>query len=198
MRRTFLIAAVVLVAAGVGPSVASAAESSPESAHDLEAGASAFDFWIGEWDIRQQILKTDGSWHAFDAHTSVAPAIEGRALVEHWKGEVQFFWEGMTEPQTIEGLSVRAYDKKRGEWMIHWMDSRNPSFGNPYVGNFADGRGEFFREWSTPQGNRVGRIVFSDITPDSVRWELAVSSDDRKSWTTLWVMEMRRASGGPR
>ena len=93
----------------------------------------------------------------------------------------------------LEGLSVRAFDEQRGEWLIHWMDSRQPAFGSPYAGNFVDGRGEFFRGWSTPRGNRVGRIVFSNITPDSVHWELAVSSDGRKTWTTLWVMEMRRS-----
>jgi hypothetical protein len=198
MQRTLLIVAIALAASGAGLLVASAAEGSPEAAHESADQTRAFDFWIGEWDIRQQILKADGSWHSFDAHTSVAPALEGRALVEHWKGDVQFFWEGMTKPQTIEGLSVRAYDEKRGEWLIHWMDSRRPSFGDPYAGNFAGGRGDFFREWSTPQGNRVGRIVFSNISADSVRWELAVSSDNRKTWATLWVMEMRRSHGTPR
>ena len=72
------------------------------------------------------------------------------------------------------------------------MDSRKSRFDMPYVGAFVDGRGEFFREWETPQGKRMGRITFSDITTESVHWGLAISSDDGQTWTTIWVMDMER------
>ena len=97
---------------------------------------------------------------------------------------------GSVEP--MKGLSVRSYDPETGKWYIHWMDSRKPRFDTPYVGNFVDGRGEFFREWETPQGKRMGRITFSDITTESVHWGLAISSDDGQTWTTIWVMDMER------
>lgn len=154
--------------------------------------AHAFDFWIGDWRIEQQILRADGGWHELEASTSVAPTLDGCALVEHWQGDVQFFWEGMERPEPMRGLSVRAYDASSGTWRIHWMDTRTPRFDTPYVGGFAGNRGEFYREWETPQGRRVGRITFVNLAPDSVRWELAVSSDDRASWQTLWIMNMRR------
>lgn len=156
--------------------------------------ARQFDFWIGDWDIRQRILQQDGTWLELEASTSVSPALEGCALVEHWSGTVQFFWEGMTEPEPMEGLSVRAYDAEAGDWSIHWMDTRTPRFGEPYRGTFDGDRGEFFRSWETPQGPRTGRITFSDIAPDAVTWELAISADGGDSWTTLWIMEMRRAA----
>jgi hypothetical protein len=65
------------------------------------------------------------------------------------------------------------------------MDSRTPRFDTPYVGNFVGGQGEFFREWETPQGKRTGRITFSDITTDSVYWELAISSDEGHTFPGL-------------
>jgi hypothetical protein len=155
--------------------------------------ARAFDFWIGDWSIEQKILQQDGSWLKLGATTSVSRDLDGCAIVEHWDGSVQFFWEGMKGPERMKGLSVRAYDPRTGKWYIHWMDTRRSYFGNPYAGGFNQGRGEFFREWETPQGKRTGRIVFSDITDTSVHWELAISSDERATWTTLWVMEMHRS-----
>jgi len=155
-----------------------------------------FDFWIGDWIIRQKILRQDGTWLELDAKTSVSPALDGFALVEHWEGEVQFFWEGMQSVEPMKGLSVRSYDVQSGKWIIHWMDTRTPHFGASYTGNFSKGKGEFFREWETPQGKRMGRITFSDITPDSVYWELAISGDEGQTWSTIWMMDMSRGDTG--
>lgn len=154
--------------------------------------AREFDFWIGNWNIRQKILRQDGSWLELYAKTSVSPALDGCILIEHWEGNVQFFWEGMQSVEAMKGLSVRSYDPNTGKWFIYWMDSRTPHFGTPYTGNFREGTGEFFSEWETPQGQRMGRITFSDMTPDSVHWELAISSDEGQTWSTIWVMEMER------
>lgn len=170
--------------------------SARESSACSDPKARAFDFWIGEWDIRQEILRRDGTWIELPAQTSVATSLDGCALIEHWHGRVQFFWEGMQEPQEISGLSVRAYDPETAKWYIHWMDTRTPRFGTPYAGNFADGRGEFFREIETANGRRLGRITFSGIADDSVHWDLAVSADQGKTWRTLWKMAMRRAARG--
>lgn len=156
------------------------------------AGARAFDFWIGEWEISQRILRQDGSWIELPARTSVRAALDGCALVEQWSGEVLFFWEGMKTAEPMKGFSVRAYDPRAGHWNIHWMDTRTARFGNPYVGTFVDGRGEFFRDWETPQGPRVGRITFVEAGANAVTWALAVSTDDRRTWQTIWTMAMRR------
>jgi hypothetical protein len=157
--------------------------------------ARQFDFWIGTWKIEQKILRKDGSWLTLHATTSVSPAIDSNALVEHWEGDVEFFWEGMSGPEHMTGLSVRSFDAHTAKWQIYWMDSRHPQFGAPYVGAFASGKGEFTREWETAQGKRRGRITFSDITNDSVHWDLAVSSDTGMTWKTLWIMEMKKANG---
>jgi hypothetical protein len=158
------------------------------------AAVHAFDFWIGDWNIQQKILQEDGSWLTFEAETSVTQTLDGLALVEHWKGKVQFFWEGMQQPEFIEGLSVRAYDPKTRKWYIHWMDTRRPYFGPGYSGGFKNGRGEFFREWESPQGKQMGRITFSKISSNSVDWALAISKDEGKNWSTLWTMHMDRRS----
>jgi hypothetical protein len=155
--------------------------------------ARQFDFWLGKWQIHQKILNQDGSWLELPARTSVASALDGCALVEHWRGKVKFFWEGMKDVESMEGLSVRAYDAQSGKWRLHWMSSRTPRFGNAFEGNFHAGRGEFFSTRQEPRGKQLSRITFSNITKNSVHWDLAISNNDGKTWTTLWIMEMRRA-----
>ena len=174
-------------------SVLRGSSQSPPTTTCSGSEARAFDFWIGEWDITQKILRQDGSWLELPAGTSVTASLDGCALIEHWQGEVLFFWEGMKQPEPMKGLSVRAYDSESGTWNIHWMDTRAPRFGSPYVGTFKGGRGEFFREWETPQGPRVGRITFSEIRKDTVNWALAISTDERRTWQTIWTMAMRRS-----
>lgn len=184
LPRLALALCLLAAAAGAADSQTSQPCSAPE--------ARQFDFWLGEWDIRQSILRQDGSWLALPARTSVSSALDGCALVEHWEGDVLFFWEGMTEPRSRRGLSVRAYDAESGNWYIHWMDSGTPRFGSPFVGGFTVGRGEFVRESETPQGRRLTRITFSNATERSVDWELAVSGDGGTSWQPVWRMRMER------
>ena len=183
------IVAFIVIAGLLSAIVSSMAQSTAECGGPQ---ARAFDFWIGEWDIRQRILQEDGTYVELPAKTSVSVALDGCALIEHWEGEVEFFWEGMQEPESLKGLSVRAYDPRETKWLIHWMDTRSRRFDVPYVGEFVDGRGEFYRESETADGTRVDRITFSDISPDSLSWSLYVSTDGRQSWTTVWMMEMLR------
>jgi hypothetical protein len=159
--------------------------------------ARQFDFWIGTWDIRQSILRRDGSWLSLPARTSVRPALDGCALVEQWEGEVMFFWEGMTEPRRRSGLSVRAYDPETKQWYIHWMDTGATRFGPPFIGGFIDGRGQFVRETEAPDGKRLDRITFQDVTESSLDWELAVSADGGSSWQPVWRMRMERRAEVP-
>lgn len=104
-----LIAILFVTTAGVA--IGFGMQAGPNS----KSGARAFNFWIGEWNIRQEILQQDGTWLELPAHTSVAAALDGSALIEHWSGQVLFFWEGMTEPRAMKGLSVRAYDLQTGK-----------------------------------------------------------------------------------
>lgn len=154
--------------------------------------ASDFDFWIGDWTVRQRILGADGRWLEMDATTSVSRTPANCLITENWAGQVQFFWEGMVAPEQIWGYSVRVFDPSTAQWSIYWMDSRAPRFGTPHVGRFRVGRGEFFRRVDAADGVRLDRIVFSTTRPGIVDWELAVSSNDGSTWTQIWTMEMSR------
>jgi hypothetical protein len=169
----------------IAPSATSLAECSRPEYHQ-------FDFWIGQWDIKQKILKADGTWFEADAHTNVSPILDNCALMEEWQGDVFFFWEGMQKPERLKGFSVRAFDGKTNQWTISWMDTRHLRFSE-FEGNFHGRRGEFFRKrLNEEKKETITRITFSDITPASVHWDLAVSTDNGQSWKTLWIMQMTR------
>ena len=153
-----------------------------------------FDFWIGSWVIEQEIHAVDGSSERFEGRSDVRRAVDGCAIAEEWRGRVRFPWEGMTEPDSLYGLSVRSYDETAGAWRIHWMASRRPVFGTPFVGGFAAGVGTFTRRTAEVEGDSLlTRIVFDEVRAESVRWRLAVSVDGGETWRLLWTMRMRRA-----
>ncbi len=167
-----------------------AAPSDTSSCNSPEARQ--FDFWIGSWDINQKILRQDGSWIELKASTTVSPLLNGCALEEHWTGQVQFFWLGMTHPEEIKGFSLRYFDTSSGKWNIYWMDTQNPDLGKPFTGNFSEDKGEFYASRETKKGKQISRIVFSDIKEYSVHWDLSISNDDGKNWKAIWVMDMQR------
>jgi hypothetical protein len=105
---------------------------------------------------------------------------------------VKFFWAGMKHTKPLEGFSIRYYDIKDKKWHIRWMDNLNPTLGDGLTGNFRNGRGEFFHERNTGKGKQLSRITFSDITKNSFHWDLSISSDKGRTWTNIWIMEMKR------
>ena len=165
-----------------------------DSSYCNSAEARQFDFWIGNWNIDQKIIQKDGTWLETKARDSVFSILKGCAIEEHWNGDVQFFWAGMKEPKPLEGFSIRYYDTSEKKWHIKWMDNFNPKLGDGMTGNFKNGKGQFFHENTTEKGTQISRITFSDITENSVHWDLSLSRDNGKTWTTIWIMEMKRAS----
>jgi hypothetical protein len=182
--------AIATALAASGPALAGAQPADPAC---TSPEARQFDFWLGDWAIEQRILRQDGSYAEFPARTSVRPAAAGCALVEEWRGTVQFFWAGMEAPAELHGLSVRAWDPAAGAWVIHWLDDMDPALGEPFVGGFEDGRGTFTQTTTGPDGvERMSRIRFENPADGVVDWSLETSRDGGESWTTLWSMHMTR------
>ena len=60
------------------------------------------------------------------------------------------------------------------------------------IGEFKNRRGEFFDQ-ETFRGRAIlVRNGFSDITPDSSRFEQAFSDDGGKTWETNWIMTFKK------
>lgn len=180
-----LASAVVLAALLLGSSWVQADEAGPCASE----GHRQFDFWIGAWSIdnlqASPASPDDPTLHASGrANNIVYPVAGGCAIVEHW--------EGLLTWGRVHGFSLRAYDPERQAWTIvlNWPvpGSPGPRF-NTMDGAFRHRRGSFYSPRDRP---RVARFDFSDIGPDSLRWDQSVSTDGEKTWATQWVMEMSR------
>lgn len=156
----------------------------------LPQQARAFDFWVGEWDVNLRIRQDDGTWpDQVQATARVYPILGGKAILELWSDE---------RVAGIKGYSLRYFDTTRDEWVL-WLNWPGPnrSGSSSLAGSFRHGRGEFFSTTTNPDGEEtISRYTFSDITPESLRWDDAFSSDGGRSWTHGWIMEFSRS--GPR
>jgi hypothetical protein len=57
----------------------------------------------------------------------------------------------------------------------------------PTIGEFKNGRGEFFDQEFLDGRAILVRFVISDIKPDSVHFEQAFSDDGGKTWEVNWI-----------
>jgi hypothetical protein len=64
----------------------------------------------------------------------------------------------------------------------------------PTIGEFKNGRGEFFDREDFSGKPILVRNVWSDITPTSCRFEQSFSTDDGKSWEVNWIAEDTRVT----
>jgi hypothetical protein len=62
----------------------------------------------------------------------------------------------------------------------------------PEVGEFRNGRGEFFDQETYNGRTILVRGVWSDITPDSHRFEQSFSDDGGKTWEPNFVATLTR------
>jgi hypothetical protein len=87
----------------------------------------------------------------------------------------------------IQALSLRLYNPQSHQWSLNFSSSRTGTLSPPSIGEFKNGRGEFFDQ-ETLDGRAIFvRFVISVITPDSVRFEQSFSDDGGKTWELNWI-----------
>jgi hypothetical protein len=87
----------------------------------------------------------------------------------------------------FQGLSLRLYNPESHQWSLNFANSSGGTMTQPTIGEFKNGRGEFFNQ-ETLNGRAIYvRFVISDITPDSCRFEQAFSADGGKTWEVNWI-----------
>jgi hypothetical protein len=57
----------------------------------------------------------------------------------------------------------------------------------PTIGEFRNGRGEFYNQETLNGRAILVRFVISDITTNSCRFEQAFSEDGGKTWEVNWI-----------
>ena len=158
----------------------------PDHQHD-------FDFEFGSWTVqlRRLVHPLTGShtWTEYTGTSVVRTIWSGRANL----GELEVV-DRATHAR-LEGLSLRLYDPRTGEWSLYFSNSADGALGVPTVGHFEGGRGEFFDREDFNGRPIAVRFVFSDITPRSFRFEQSFSGDDGRTWEPNWIATFNRAAG---
>jgi hypothetical protein len=189
--RVVLTAFVATVAVGpVASAYASQDVPKPTQVAANLAGLHDFDFLVGEWQTHSRKLKerlnNSKDWLEFDGTLRTTKLMDGLANVDD-----TFF---NVTGGSYRGVALRSYDPKTGQWVIWWLDGRNPSseLDEPVRGKFANGVGTFYAD-DRFQGKPIRvRFLWSHITATSARWEQAFSPDDGNTWETNWIQEIRR------
>jgi hypothetical protein len=154
-------------------------------------GQRDFDFEIGNWKTHLRRLV-----HPLTGSTTWAE-YEGTSVVRRiWNGRANLVELEVDGPAGhVEALSLRLYDPQSHQWSLNSASSRGGGLGQPTIGEFRDGRGEFFDQEAYNGRAILVRNVWSDITPTSCRFEQAFSNDGGKSWEVNWIAVDTRVSG---
>jgi hypothetical protein len=151
-------------------------------------GQHDFDFEIGTWKVHirrlQHPLSGSTSWIELDGTSVIRKVWNGRAnLVE---------LEADGPAGHLEGLSLRLYNPQSHQWSINWATSDSGTLGQPAIGEFKDGRGEFLDQEPFNGRAILVRLLFSDIAQNSCHVEQAYSDDGGKTWEANFVETVTR------
>jgi hypothetical protein len=95
---------------------------------------------------------------------------------------------------------LRLYNPESRQWSLNVASSHSGTLGVPAVGEFKNGKGEFY-DYETFNGRSIlVRFVISQITPSSCHFEQAFSDDGGKTWELNWIADDKRLndlSGAP-
>ena len=175
------------VLAGLALLLAAAALAQPASTPGRD-GSHDFDFAQGKWKIHVKKLKAPlkGSkeWIEFSGTSTCRP---------FWGGAGNLDELVVDGPDgRIDAITLRMYSPTARQWSLNWATRKGASFGVPTVGEFRNGRGEFYDQEVWEGRTIFVRYVWSDITPTSAHFEQAFSDDGGKTWEVNWITDQTR------
>ena len=159
---------------------------SPAEVAVAQSGATAaraFDFEIGTWKthLSRLVRPLTGSteWVEYEGTTVVRKV---------WNGGANLVELEVSGPAgRIQGLSLRLYNPESRQWSLNFSNSRSGTLSPPTIGEFRDGRGEFFNQETLNGRAILVRFVILRLTPDSCRFEQSFSDDGGKTWEVNWI-----------
>ena len=146
-------------------------------------GRHDFDFEIGTWKthLRRLVHPLTGSttWVEYKGTTVVRKVWNGQANL------VELTADGPAGH--IEALSLRLYNPQSHQWSLNFASSNSGTLSQPTIGEFRNGRGEFYDQEAVNGRAIYVRFVISDITPESCHFEQSFSDDGGKTWEVNWI-----------
>lgn len=193
--RNYLLPGILVVALqpGIAQRNSDTSTAIPQRAPAARDGQHDFDFEIGVWKthLARLLRPLTGSttWVEYEG-TSVVRKV--------WNGNANLVELDVAGPAgRLEALSLRLYNPESRQWSLNFANSKGGALSPPAVGEFRDGRGEFFSQETFNGRAILVRFVISNITPNSCRFEQAFSDDGGKSWEVNWIATDTRVKDEP-
>jgi hypothetical protein len=166
--------------------------SNPLSIPAKRDGQHDFDWEIGTWKthLKRRLRPLTGSpaWVEYEGTTVVRKVWNGRAnLVE---------LDVAGPAGRIEGLSLRLYNREARQWSLNFSNIAGGTLSPPTIGEFKNGRGEFYNQETLNGRAILVRFVISPIDKDTYHFEQAFSDDGGKTWEANWIATDRRMKEG--
>jgi hypothetical protein len=173
---------------GLAPHNSALLSMSAQQATAERDGQHDFDPLIGKW--------------KYHLKRRVNPLTGSNTWVE-WQGTGVCFkiWDGRAQLDTlevdspsghIEGLTLRTYNPQSHQWRLSWANSKTGVLDPAQIGQFKDGRGEFFAQDTINGKTILIRFVWTDLTTKSPHFEQSFSDDGGKTWEVNWITDQVR------
>lgn len=147
-----------------------------------------FDFFEGEWNIRNKKLKTKlngcTEWFEFHSTQKMYRILNGNGNIDNFLATL--------DGEPFEGMSLRLFNPLTRLWSIYWADSNRGELNPPVKGSFENGMAHFFTA-DTFEGHPV-LVVFRWDVRDKLNpvWSQAFSADNGATWEWNWYMFMSK------
>ena len=134
-----------------------------------------FDFWIGEWEVTWK----EGNGSTGRGINSITKTLDGKVIQENFS---------ITEGQQkgFKGTSISVYQPRFERWKQAWADNNGGYYD--FEGK-VDGNKRIFQTavFELDDGRKLTqRMVFYNITEDSLTWDWETSYDGGETWTLSW------------
>lgn len=183
MRTLVAIAALVAAGLFVGAIGGKSQAAKQASSAALLDGQHDFDWDIGTWKTHQKRL--------------LHPLTGSSAWVDYNGTDVvQKIWQGANIGKIeadgpaghLELFTLRLYNPQTHEWSIYFTSSASGTLSLPVIGQFKDGRGEFYDQETYNNRTILVRFSIADITANSCHFEQAFSADGGKTWEPNFIV----------
>jgi hypothetical protein len=164
------------------------AAASPPGIPVVHGAPDDFDFFVGDWNIRNRrlrsILRGSDEWYEQSGTVSCRKIVGGLANVDDFR---------MSTPSgDVLATTLRLYNVGTRQWFIYWAaTSRNLVLEPAVVGGFDGETGAFYGP-DTFDGVPI-LVRFNWRRGATPYWDQAFSVDDGRTWETNWTMEFERA-----
>jgi hypothetical protein len=151
-------------------------------------GQHDFDFNLGSWNTHIKRLE-----HPLTGSTTWTE-LNGTVVIRKvWDGRAEFEEIEADGPNGhFEGLTLFLYNPQSRQWSMNFANSSDGTIDQPSIGEFKNGRGEFYDQESYKGRAILVRIVWSDITPDAYHFEQSFSDDGGKTWEPNFTATLTR------